>query len=372
MTKRISSAKIRAKSSAKHVTRATYPNVDASVVRELLMLLGDYGIDPQPLLQAANIGWSADAISNPMWQQEIPHRAFARFFGGCIGALECVASQREGRLPIRKTEFDMLCYCLISCTTLRAAMERVGIFTEMLHPSMGDHRVEIQGDKVVFVMDSLREAKHEAAYLSDLTGLSSFARLFSWLIGESLEISGVDLCYQPIRTGHILAHLMPHPIRHGAPHNALRFPATYLDRPIKRSPADLDRWLQHFPFDPIEPQSVSSRHVEMVERVLRSALERHMPLPSAKEIAARFGMSVGTLNRRLKDEGSSFSDIKQNCRMERICALLTNPILSISEIAQLTDYADFTALSRAFRNAMGQSPSQWRSGYFAEQHKADA
>lgn len=185
--------------------------------------------------------------------------------------------------------------------------------------------------------DSLRETRHEAAYPSDLTGLSSYARLFSWLIGESLDISGVDMNYPP----HAGA-LMPYPIRHDAP-RMLHFPAILLGRPIKRTPADLERWLSHFPFDPIEPQSSGTQHVELVERVLRSAWER----------------CAG-----LKDEGPTLGAIKQQCRMDAAQRLLADPHLSVSEVARLTDYADFAALSRAFRSVTGLSPSAWRKEYF--------
>lgn len=350
---------------AKQLTRTAYPAVSASVLKELLALLADHGISPQPLLNDARLSWSAATILDDPWHEDVPHRDFARFYALCVGALEREASRREGRAPIRKAEFDMLCHCIISCTSLRAAIARLLDFTAMLHPRMGRHRLEVDRHKAVFVMDPLRETRNDAAYLSDLTGLSSFSRLFGWLIGDKLAVLQVDMDYPQRDTAQMLAHLMPHPIRHGAGRNALLFPANLLDRPIRRSPADLEVWLTHFPFDPVEPQSFDARHVELVERVFQSAIERSARLPSAKVLAARFAISVGTLNRRLADEGTTIRAIKRRCRIDMARRLLADSRLSINEVARLTNYADYTALSRAFRSATGLSPSAWREAYLS-------
>ncbi|MEC3948157.1 helix-turn-helix transcriptional regulator [Sphingobium sp. HWE2-09] len=355
MTKRITSAK--------HLTRTAYPAVSASVLKELLGLLADHGLCAQPLLDEAGLPWPTETILKDGWNHPIPHGDFARFYALCVSALDREASRREGRLPFRKAEFDMLCHCVITCTSLGAAIARLLDFVAMLHPRLGQHRLEIDGQSAIFVMDPLRDSRNAAAYLTDLTGLSSFSRLFGWLIGEKLAVIEVDMDYSPRGIGQMLVHLMPYPIRHQAGRNALRFPATLLERPVRRNAADLEAWLDHFPYDPIEPQSFGVRHVELVEGVFQSALERGARLPSAKMLAARFAISVGTLNRRLADEGTTLRAIKQRARIDRAQRLLADPRISISEVARLTNYADYTALSRAFRAATGLSPSVWRGGH---------
>lgn len=102
-------------------------------VEELLELLTDYGIDPQPLRDARIPGATRDRA----WWQDTPHGEFARFFAGCIGALEREANLRDDRLPIKKTEFDMLCHCVVGCMSLRAAIARLITFTATLHAPNG-------------------------------------------------------------------------------------------------------------------------------------------------------------------------------------------------------------------------------------------
>lgn len=352
MTKRITPSK--------HLSRPAHLPVESDVLRDLLVLAAEHGLDPQALLDRAQVGVSAEKVLEGSWRSSISHADFARFYAQCVWALDQQSSHQERRAPIRKLEFDLLCHCLITCRDLRGAMARLFDFSAMLHPRMGQQRLVMQGTRAVFIMDSLRAVRNEAAYLTDLTGLSSLRRLFGWLIGERLELAYVEMCYPPHLEEKTLSHLMPYPVRHRAPHNALVFDADFLDRPIRRTPAELEQWLSHFPFDVTQPQSKDAPITETVEAMIRSALERGAPTPSGRTMAAQLSISVGTLNRRLAAEGTSLRSAKQHCRIALAEVLLGDPRLSIGEIARRTGYSDYTALSRAFRAARGTSPSAWR------------
>ena len=50
-------------------------------------------------------------------------------------------------------------------------------------------------------------------------------------------------------------------------------------------------------------------------------------------------------------------------RMDKVCALLTNSTLPIAEIALQAGFSDQTALTRAMRNAVGETPAAYRRTY---------
>lgn len=50
-------------------------------------------------------------------------------------------------------------------------------------------------------------------------------------------------------------------------------------------------------------------------------------------------------------------------RMDKVCALLTNSTLPIAEIALRAGFSDQTALTRAMRNTVGETPAAYRRTY---------
>ena len=73
-----------------------------------------------------------------------------------------------------------------------------------------------------------------------LTGLSSFARLFGWLIGKDLSPLTVKVCYGPVLDEQLVAWLLPGRVEFEAEDNLLCFPARYLALPLVRGAAELE------------------------------------------------------------------------------------------------------------------------------------
>jgi AraC-like DNA-binding protein len=78
------------------------------------------------------------------------------------------------------------------------------------------------------------------------------------------------------------------------------------------------------------------------------------------EVAARLGVSIRTLERRLARENISFVEVLDELRFELAKRYLQEPNLPISEIAWLLGYADPSAFTHSFRRWTGKSPTQLR------------
>jgi AraC-like DNA-binding protein len=84
-------------------------------------------------------------------------------------------------------------------------------------------------------------------------------------------------------------------------------------------------------------------------------------LPTASQLARQFSISLATLKRRLTAEGTSLSRLKAGAHRDLAETLLSDPHLSIAEVARRTRFSDAGAFRRAFRQWTGQSPSAWRN-----------
>lgn len=78
-------------------------------------------------------------------------------------------------------------------------------------------------------------------------------------------------------------------------------------------------------------------------------------------VATALALSRRTLQRRLDDEGASFSDLVGDVRRGLAELYLRESSLPIAEIAARLGYADPRAFQRAFREWHGTTPSEWRS-----------
>lgn len=79
-----------------------------------------------------------------------------------------------------------------------------------------------------------------------------------------------------------------------------------------------------------------------------------------EQTAKALGVHARTLQRRLRDEGTSFEKIKDDARREWAESLLVQPSVSLSQIALMLGYADPSAFSRSCRRWFGEAPRTYR------------
>jgi AraC-like DNA-binding protein len=77
-------------------------------------------------------------------------------------------------------------------------------------------------------------------------------------------------------------------------------------------------------------------------------------------VARKMTIGPRSLQRRLKEEGTSFRNLLESARIGRAKDLLVEDRFLISDIAEATGYASITQFSRAFKKWEGQTPSSWR------------
>jgi AraC-like DNA-binding protein len=78
-------------------------------------------------------------------------------------------------------------------------------------------------------------------------------------------------------------------------------------------------------------------------------------------VAAAMALSARTLQRRLREEGTSFEAVLDETRFALAGSYLRDPTLAVAEIAWLVGYAEIAAFYRAFRRWTGSTPAAYRS-----------
>jgi len=346
----------------KQLSRPAPASVLTGVARDLLSAVASLGGDPRAIVRAAGLRRLMTLLTGgDRAGDSLSRDDFTRLYAHCIWRLDARAARQEGRAPLTKADFDLVCQCLITCGTLADVIARLDRFSELVGPRLARLRLSIEdGDIVRLEMATERRVRNIASYLSDLTGLAAYHRLFCWLIGEDIPLASANLRYPPMLDPLTVSHLLPYPHHHGASENGFRFPAAYLHRRVVRDSAELDAVLDRIAFDPALPLSTSAPLSQRVSHIWGAMLASGIASMTARSLAAQFSISTATLKRRLAAEGTSLAALKMQARRDLAELLLADLRLPIAEVARRTGFSDAGAFSRAFRGWTGASPSRWR------------
>lgn len=77
-------------------------------------------------------------------------------------------------------------------------------------------------------------------------------------------------------------------------------------------------------------------------------------------VAGKLNTSPRSLQRKLAEQGASFSEIVNSIRYERAKRLLGDTAISITDIGSELGYKDASNFCRAFARWSGVSPLRWR------------
>ncbi len=147
------------------------------------------------------------------------------------------------------------------------------------------------------------------------------------------------------------------PLRFGTGENAIVFSSAWLGRQLPEVDAELQRLLKR-QLDQIEARHGDS-FPDQVRGVLQAALLTRRA--RADEVAALFSMHSRTLNRRLRESGTTFRELVETSRHEIARQMLDATSLEVSQVASSLGYADASAFTRAFRRWSGTTPAAWRA-----------
>jgi AraC-like DNA-binding protein len=143
----------------------------------------------------------------------------------------------------------------------------------------------------------------------------------------------------------------------GCQDSGFALPAALLDRPMRAADARTVETLV-----PLVDEQISARPqlASFAERVSAHVARSLPESTDVKNLARVMRMGARTLQRRLEQEGTTFTDVLDRARLDVARGLLADPTLSLAEVAFRLGFADLATFSRAFKRWTGVPPGQWR------------
>lgn len=315
------------------------------------------GADPEEILRRAQVPHRLSDLAADR-PSLIARRHLVAIYRECVVAIGWHSSRADNKPQMHPAEFRLMCHAIITSTSLREVIERQTLFFAMRGEKLSNIALATEHGRAMVEVDTMRRSSTFGAFMSDLVGVTAFARLYAWLLGLDEEAFVIHLAHEEQPGTAWLLEWPSGALRFGEPPGGVSFPAELLDRPLVRRPDELDALLAEFPFDFLSRRLTAIAWKDRLRSLYLASLRRGDGLPTLEEVAAQFGQSASTLRRQLAREGSSVRMVRDEAREAMARGLLENGWLKVDDLADRLGFRDIGSFRTAFRRWTGELPGR--------------
>jgi AraC-like DNA-binding protein len=179
-----------------------------------------------------------------------------------------------------------------------------------------------------------------------------------WLTDSRIPLAATQLHFSPPPHVDSYRVLFDGPSQFNSAYSQLSFDAGYLQLPVRRDEAALQRMLQRALLLTVRPYR---RDRLLVEKVRQTLAEHPEHSRNADDLAAWLNLSPRTLHRQLKEEGASLQQLKDSVRRDLATDLLLRTQRPIKQIAAEVGFQNEKSFMRAFKGWTGVAPDEFRT-----------
>jgi AraC-like DNA-binding protein len=260
-----------------------------------------------------------------------------------------------GPKPVPRGTFRMMTLGLIHVPDLQTAIRRLIEFSRI---ATGFEAVEMVVDDTStrLYFDPAGQTQTDQLVVDIVMAVAH--RFSGWLIGEQIVLDAVHL------PGAAPPHASEYQLIYGVSpafakrRAAMTFSSRYLSAPIIRSEDELIEFIRTSPNDLLFRQdyqpTASSRVRRMIER------RRADEAVTVDDVAKRLSVSAQHLRRLLREEGTSFREIREEILRDEAIASLVRGGETVEELSDRLGFSEPSAFRRAFRRWTGNPPGSYR------------
>ena len=328
-------------------------------VYELLETAVDKGCDINSLLDSVSL--SRQTLDNG---ETIPLRQFCQL-------LQRVTLVTKGRLFGLQGDADdpaggfrMMCCSILHCNTLGNAIERAEKFYTLFGDPCWRFQLEHRGNQATLHFNRKQDGTpppFKAHYY-----MAIWYRFWEWLCGRYIKLNQATFIDKPITDFDRYYELFQCKLEFEKQENSISFPACFLDSPIVHNDESIQNFLDTAPYQlMVMPWDKDDTLTSKIRFIIGCDFTHE--LPGIKEITNILHMSPTTLRRKLKQEGTTYQEIKDDTRRDAAISYLSRPDLSIKSSAYLMGFEDPCAFNRSFKKWTGFPPGEYRERYLKVQ-----
>ena len=255
------------------------------------------------------------------------------------------------------TSWHALGYAWLASASLRDAFERAARYSRLVSDALVFELKPSDGGAWFVAQTRVPlPAPQRAAQDATIATLVHMCRLSC---GEQFRPRRVRFAYEKVDGFGVLSKLLRAPIEYGCDCCGIEVAAEDLDADLPTANVELARANER-----VIMQYLARFDTKSVGLKVRTKLLEQLPSGHACEtsVASALNMTERTLQRRLRDEGTSYNELLDELRRELAARYVAEAGLSFSEITYLLGFSEPSNFTRAFRRWTGTSPGRWRNG----------
>ncbi|MDB4954489.1 MAG: Transcriptional regulator, AraC family protein [Myxococcales bacterium] len=305
---------------------------------------------------ALDAWWGATDLTPQMVSDDDARITAAQF---CIAWAELIRLTRNPQIALAIASatppgaFGIVEYVCRSAPTLGDALRQWVRYLNLLDDAVVVG-LATEGDRALLRVVRESEAPAPASHELCFALLAQQARQLSTV---PFRITTVEFTHRAPGDPAVYRKWFDAPVTFGAATTQLVMPLAALDASLASSDPKLLAILTRAAEELHRRAPADPTITSQVARLLREALrtdEAHI-----ERVAKQLGLTARSLQRRLKDEATSFQDVREQVRRELAQRYLEDN-LSISEISFLLGFSEPSAFFRAFKRWTGQTPVEAR------------
>ncbi|WP_433661532.1 AraC family transcriptional regulator [Nocardia sp. CA-128927] len=274
-----------------------------------------------------------------------------------------------GPAPVPRGSTRLVGFGLLACRDLGSAIARFGEYQRLL-PGLPLMAMTIDGGRTRCTLDTSVLAAGEELLTVFL--LAAVHRMISWGIGRRVALRQVEFPYPRPRNIADYDLVFGAPFVFEAATAAITFDSELLSAPLTRTEEDLIDWARNAPVDVLSRRDYGTSLAEQVRKILTRGLRGGQGTadggagrvgehwPTADEMAKRLAMSPQTVRRKLGEEGTSITQIREDILRDAAVASLVRGDETVEALSARLGFSEPSAFRRAFRRWTGSPPGSYR------------
>jgi len=323
----------------------------SAVLTNYLEVARHLGLNANSLL--AQAGLSPALLSDP--KQRIAVSAAVRLMEESARLSGCETLGLRMAELRQLSDFGEVSLLLSHQHNLRDALQVIVQYRHLLNDSLAIF-IEETGKTVIIREEVVTETATHARQAIELA-IGVMHRFCAALLGAHWHPISVNFTHEAPVDLSVHRRIFACPLEFGSEFNGIVCPSANLDTANPLANAAMARHAQRY-LDSLQNENLHSLVFDV-----RKAIYLLLPMGRAtiEQIAQNLGMNVRTLQRRLEEDGASFSELINGVRRDLVIRYLENPGYSMGRITDMLGYSMPSSFTRWFISQFGMPPATWRS-----------
>lgn len=312
------------------------------------------GVEPEAVFQEAGLTLS-EHVRNPAGR--IPIQNMTRLWDAAVKATESPAFGLKVSQHVHAMHFKALGMLTVTSESVAQAFEKIIAYHALISDSVIIN-LQYQPDVIGFSIN-----ENEGVDISHSAIDAFFSVILKYcqnMMGNVTVVRKVDLKRPMPKAPKSWNEFYDCPVYFGQTSNVL-----WLDRGLLEQPSiHYDEKMAVANENAVKDYLKSMNADTWAHKCkLNIQFSAEFEPPTLAMLAQQFNLSERTLARKLKDEGTSFSQLLQEKKQEVACYYLTETTESIVNIALNLGFKDTSNFNRAFQRWFNMTPSQYRQSH---------